>query len=110
MTTYYHGTSTALEPGATLVPGVTLGRNNHPGTDPGHDEHVHVTTSLPMAAMFALAALELDEDDAADLFVYVVQPVGPLTQDPGGIATEDYRCASATVVREAQPSELRVTL
>lgn len=104
--TMYHGTSVPLAPGTMLLPGATVGRDNHPGIDPGHGDRVHATTDLAMAAVFAMAAASLDDRDFADAFVYEVRPCEWIARDPGGIADQDHIMPMARVVREVDPSEL----
>lgn len=103
---WYHGTSRPFDAGATLLPGREVGRDNYPDVHDLHTRAVHVTTSLPMAVVFAMSALIDDPEPDASVCVYEVRPVGQVMQDPGGQAGEDHVCLRAVVVREVDPSEM----
>lgn len=104
--TYYHGTSRSLPVGTMLLPGRDVGMDHYPDITPGHSRRVHMTTSLEMAVMFAMAALGDDEHPETDCYVYEVEPEGMVIRDPGGVEGEDWVCLRARIVREVDPDEV----
>ena len=87
-TVYYHGTKADLRPGDLIAPGY---RSNYGKRNPA--AHVYLTATLNAAAWGA----ELAAGDAAER-IYVVEPTGPIEDDPNltdkkytGNPTKSYR-------------------
>lgn len=105
MTRYLHGTSRALEPGTILMPGARVGRNNFSDLGDGHSGLVFVTTNIADAVDYGMSAVMEDQHPDADLYVYEVDPIGPVV--PVGRQAEEFTCAQARIVREYTPEMLR---
>ncbi len=101
---FFHGTKVALEPGDVLVAG--HGSNFHDGRV---SNHVYFSALLEPAIWGAELAVALSGDDGPG-HVYVVEPTGPLEDDPNvtdkrfpGNVTRSYRTADPVrVVREVE--------
>lgn len=100
-TPQYHGTAAALQPGDLLVPGHPS--NYRPDVVMNH---VYVTALLDGAGLAAELAVELSGGGAPH--VYLVEPTGPIEDDPNvtdkkfpGNPTRSYRSAAPfRIVRE----------
>lgn len=103
----FHGTSVELAPGTVLLPGRSVGRDNHPYLAGGATDRVWVTTSIAAAVAYGLEAVSSDRRRDADLHVYEVTPHGELST-AGRVTAGDFTCDRAVVVRELTLQELRV--
>ena len=104
---FYHGTKSALEAGAELVPG--YGSNFHQGRV---SNNIYFAALVETAASGAELATALTES-AERGHIYVVEPIGPFEDDPNvtnkrfpGNITQSYRTRkSLRVVGEVETWE-----
>jgi hypothetical protein len=80
MTTYYHGTQAALQPGDMLTPQAAAANGHRDHLSPGY---VFATTRLALARQYGNGA---PGGATRQGYIYEVQPVGPVEQDPADVA------------------------
>lgn len=112
---FFHGSPEHFEPGDTIVPGSTIGKQTRGDTEPGK---VYVTPHHFVAAQYTWAfdhtgTLAPGQDPAKGGsgpagHVYEVKPVGRVLKDknaPRHVAGLSYTAREATVVRKLDRGE-----
>lgn len=100
MTTLYHGTPHALPVGTILLPGGLEGRSEWPGVDALRG--VWMTSDLTHARMFMGEAGEMQRYNA-DGHIYLVEPVGQVSQLPDGRNPKNWYAEGARILGEVDP-------
>lgn len=90
---WFHGSPHDLPDGTILEPGKV--QPNHPELSP--TDAVCITLSMTDAGYWARSALWVD-DQPGDGFVYVVEPIGPVTQYHDRYRDVEWRVPKAQII------------